>query len=93
VWNVYETLSFDLASPDSIEQKAHTWFGRSVHLAESPDRPRLHYLLGKPTLAENKKAYGQAKDILKSAPQVQIVEEDEVNDFARELESSVAKAI
>src|SRR5690606_10953088 len=27
VWNVYETLSFDLADPDSIERKAHTWYG------------------------------------------------------------------
>ncbi len=47
VWNVYETLSFDLLNADSIEQKAHTWFGRSVHLGHSADKPKIHYLLGK----------------------------------------------
>jgi AcrR family transcriptional regulator len=90
VWNVYETLSFDLLEAESIEKKAHAWFGRSVHLAQSADEPRLHYLLGKPSISANSQAYIQAKNILESAPNVLIVEEEQANEFARDLESAVA---
>lgn len=89
VWNVYETLSFDMADPDSIERKAHTWFGRSVHLSEAKESPKLHYLLGKPTLASNARQYGRAKDILSSCDGVTLIEEDEAEDFGRDLESRV----
>lgn len=92
VWNVYETLSFDLADPDSIERKAHTWYGRSMHLSEAAEAPKLHYLLGKPTLPENARHYGLAKDILHSCKGVTLIEEDEAADFGRELESRVLNA-
>jgi hypothetical protein len=92
VWNVYETLSFDMAEADALERKAHIWFGRSVHLAESPEAPKLHYLLGKPTTGSNALAYGRAKDILNSSRVVKLIEEDEAQDFARDLESRVVGA-
>ena len=89
IWNVYETLSFDLLDTDSIEKKAHTWFGRSVHLAQSPDRPKIHFLLGKPELASNARAYGNAKDILSSERQVSLIEEDEAVNFAVSLQTQI----
>ncbi len=89
VWNVYETISFDLLESDSIERKAHTWFGRSVHLIQSPDRPKLHYLLGKPTLETHAGKYEKAKKILSSAEDVRLVEEDEVEYFAAELQRNI----
>lgn len=89
VWNVYETLSFDLLEKDAIERKAHTWFGRSVHLAQSLDQPMIHFLLGKPELAANAAAYGKAKDILSSERRVQLIEEDEAADFAEALKAQV----
>ncbi|MFZ4777988.1 MAG: DUF3037 domain-containing protein [Terrimicrobiaceae bacterium] len=92
IWNVYETLSFDLLDADSIEKKAHTWFGRSVHLAQSQDRPKINFLLGKPELASNAKAYGKAKDILSSEHQVTLVEEDEAVNFAESLQAQVLAA-
>ncbi len=88
-WNVYETLSFDLLDSESIERKAHTWFGRSVHLAQSPDRPKIHFLLGKPTVEGNRKAYGKAKDILRSEKHVALIEEDEAVDFGARLKTEV----
>lgn len=90
-WNVYETLSFDLLDRDDIEAKASKWFGRSVHLRKSPDQPRIHFLLGKPSLEANRAAYGKAKDILREAG-VQLVEEDEARDFASELRATIEKA-
>jgi hypothetical protein len=92
VWNVYETLSFDMADVDSIERKAHQWYGRSVHLAESLEAPKLHYLLGKPGQASSARAYGRAKAILNSSRVVKLIEEDEAQDFARELERQVLSA-
>jgi len=89
VWNVYETISFDLLESESIERKAHTWFGRSVHLIQSPDRPKLHYLLGKPALEIHAGKYEKAKKILSSAEDVHLVEEEEAEDFAAELEKSI----
>lgn len=92
VWNVYETLSFDLLDADSIERKAHTWYGRSVHLSESPDRPKLHFLLGQPSLTSHVKKYGQAKEILRSAKGVELIEEDQADSFALSLEKQIEKS-
>lgn len=89
VWNVYETLSFDLADADSIERKAHTWYGRSMHLTQAEEAPKLHYMLGKPGLSANARHYGRAKNILNSCQGVTLIEEDEAADFGRELESRV----
>ncbi|MDB6067168.1 MAG: hypothetical protein JWR26_3376 [Pedosphaera sp.] len=92
VWNVYETISFDLVEAESIERKAHTWYGRSMHLAASPDHPKIHFLLGKPAADEHLQLYGQAKEILLSAQNVRLIEEQEADAFALRLASEVAKA-
>jgi hypothetical protein len=93
VWNVYETLSFDMADPDSIERKAHTWYGRSMHLTQAKEAPKLHYLLGKPSITDNARQYGRAKDILNSCEGVTLIEEDAAADFGRELESRVLSTV
>ena len=92
VWNVYETLSFDLIDSQSIERKAHTWFSRSTHLMQAEETPHLHFLLGKPTTQGYAKHYDRAKSILDSSRCVTLVEEDEAEDFARRLAESVQKA-
>ena len=92
VWNVYETLSFDLVDSDSIDRKAHTWHSRSEFLSQAKEKPKLHYLLGKPTLAANAKYYDRAKDILRACQGITLVEEDEAADFGRELENRVLSA-
>jgi hypothetical protein len=91
VWSVYEPLSFDLIDRDAIEGKASKWFGRSVHLKDSPDRPKIHFLLGKPSLESNRRAFTKAKEILRSA-EVTLVEEDDVADFSAELRSQIQKS-
>jgi hypothetical protein len=91
VWNVYESLSFDLLDRESIEGKASKWFGRGVHLQQIPEQPRIHFLLGKPSLESNRAAYGKAKDILRGAG-VTLVEEDEAADFAADLRARIERA-
>ncbi len=90
VWNVYETLSFDLLKSEDIEAKASKWLGRSINLKKSPENPRLHFLLGRPSLERNRLAYGKAKDILAGAD-VDLIEEDAVVDFQNALRKEVHK--
>jgi hypothetical protein len=90
VWNVYEPLSFDLLDREAIEAKASKWFGRSVHLQKSPDQPKIHFLLGKPSIAGNQEVFGKAKSILSDAG-VTLIEEDEVADFSADLRSQILK--
>jgi hypothetical protein len=91
VWNVYETLSFDLLEAEAIERKAHTWYGRSVHLGQSSDNPKIHFLLGKPQLHRNSGPYDRAKAILASAKSVELIEEDQAQDFALDLSSQLSR--
>lgn len=91
VWNVYEPLSFDLLDQEAIEAKASKWFGRSVHLLKSDEKPKIHFLLGKPSIEENRKAYDKAKNILADAA-VTLVEEDAADEFAADLRERVTAA-
>lgn len=94
LWNVYETLSFDLLDTDSIERKAHTWYGRSMHLLNAREKPKLNFLLGKPSLKSHMGKYEQAKLILGSAGNdVRLVEEEDASAFAEELESKIRKTV
>ena len=84
-WNVYETLSFDLAEVETIRSKALKWDSRSRHLSASEEPPNIHYLLGRPESEKHRRAYGNAKDILHSSGKVVLIEEDEAEDFSKDL--------
>lgn len=88
LWNVYQTLSFDLKKPEDIRQKAYRWDSQSKFLAQSEDEHRLHLLLGSPQ-GRNEKAYGDAKDILHASRNITLIEEDEADDFASDLRDRV----
>ncbi len=89
VWNVYQPLSFDLKLGETIRNKAHRWESLSRFLADSPDQPKIHFLLGAPSYDEQRKDYAIAKDVLHASGKVVLVEEDEAADFARDLEERV----
>ncbi|WP_193215129.1 DUF3037 domain-containing protein [Luteolibacter marinus] len=89
IWNVYETLSFDLVSGDQIRAKAHRWESMTRYLHEA-EKLKITYLLGAPE-GRNRKAYGTAKLLLEKA-QARLVEENEAEDFGRELASRIAAA-
>ena len=60
-----------------------------MHLKQAKEAPKLHYLLGRPSLTENVRHYGRAKDILNSCEGITLIEEDEAADFGRDLENRV----
>lgn len=91
VWNVYQPLSFDLKLGETIRQKAHRWESLTRFLMQSPERPKIHLLLGVPS-GEQRKDYERAKDVLNASGEVELVEEDGAADFSRELESRVIAA-
>lgn len=91
VWNVYQPLSFDLKQGETIRSKAYRWESLTRFLAESPERPKIHLLLGAPS-GDQLRDYAKAKDVLKSSRMVELVEEDEAADFSRDLEARVKAA-
>lgn len=76
---------------ETIRNKAHRWESLTRFLMQSPERPRIHLLLGVPS-GEQRKDYERARDVLKASPEVVLIEEDEAADFARDLESRVKAA-
>jgi hypothetical protein len=89
-WKALEPLSFDLVNPGNIRRKALQYFGQNVVLEASKEINKLYYLLGKPRRDDSLvlKAYAKAKDLLgtgEHAKKIELIEEDEAEDFAREI--------
>jgi hypothetical protein len=89
-WKALQPLSFDLLHPGSINKKAWQYFGMDVLLQKSKELNKLYYLLGKPRRDDSAvlRAYNKAKDLLGKgdhAKKIQLIEEDEAEDFARDI--------
>ena len=65
VWHCLAPVSFDLASPESIRDKAHKWLGQ-ITSVDSADL-KLYFLVGEPSQADLKPVYRSALNILKKA--------------------------
>ena len=90
VWHALEPVSFDLASAAKVKDKANKWVGRTVSLEGGASDLKLYYLLGRPERAGVQESYEQAKDILHmSRIPHEIIEEDEVEDFAAHMKDLV----
>ncbi len=91
VWHVYEPVSFDLAYPQSIVEKANNWVGRALSLHQSNEPFTMHVLLGEPRNADLKDAFVRAQNILNEMPvKKEFVREHEAEAFAEELEKEIA---
>lgn len=91
VWHLYEPVSFDLVDPGSIREKANKWLGRGVALHESPERFKIHFLLGEPRQAETKAAFENAIHLLNKIPgQKALVRESELEHFAQRVAEEIA---
>ena len=82
---MYETLSFDLQSPESIEEKAERWLGKGTLLMEADSPPKIHFLLGKPRIPSNAKAFEGARDVLRSVPDAHLIDEEQTEEFTASL--------
>ena len=65
IWHCLAPVSFDLASPESIRDKAHKWLGQ-ITSVDSADL-KLYFLVGEPSQADLKPVYQSALNILKKA--------------------------
>lgn len=63
-----EPVSFDLSSSESIRDKAHRWLGRLTSVANTSERFRVYFLVGKPHDNSLLPAFDSALSILKKSP-------------------------
>lgn len=81
-------LSFDLKRSENIKAKAFHWESLTRFLAHAPEKPNITLLLAAPD-GEQRRAYDEAKDVLHSSHSVTLIEEDEAEDFARDMERRI----
>lgn len=85
-WHVLEPVSFDYVKAESIQRKATSLLGNVDAISDYPKLGRLNLLLGRPQNEKYQKHYTKAKNILHKMPvKHELVEEDEAEDFAKEL--------
>ena len=89
-WHCYQPLSFDLASADSIRDKAARWAGHMMGLRDSSEAFRPHFLAGRPSNPSLLADYQRALFVLERSPvPTDIVEESEVDRLVSEIEGEI----
>jgi hypothetical protein len=90
LWHVYEPVSFDMVDGGSIVEKANRWVGRATSLNDSPERFKIHLLLGEPQDSRLQGMFIKAQNILRKMPgEYELIPESEAEGFAEELEREV----
>lgn len=90
VWHCLAPVSFDLASADSIREKAHKWLGQLTSVSKSSEDFKLYFLVGEPSLAELRPAFESAISILgKSTVEQEVVPESEAGALSERLAAEV----
>jgi hypothetical protein len=85
-WQVLEPVSLDYIKAESIQRRATSLLGNVDAISDYPQLSRLSILLGRPQNEKYQKHYIKAKNILHKMPvKHDLVEEDEAEDFAKEL--------
>lgn len=89
-WHCFQPLSFDLASDDSIKDKAHRWAGQLVGLESSPEDFRPYFFVGGPAEGRLSKAYEGAIAILKLGSRApSVIEERDADKFLNLIETKI----
>jgi hypothetical protein len=90
VWHCLAPVSFDLASADSIRDKAHKWLGQLTSVSEAPEEFKLYFLVGAPAAAELRPAFESALSILgKSSVEQEVVMEAKASELSERLAAEV----
>ena len=90
VWHCLVPVSFDLASAESIREKAHKWLGQLASVGSSDLKP--YFLVGEPSQSELKPVYQSALNILKKAPiEIEVIVEAGAADLSYRFARQVAK--
>jgi hypothetical protein len=90
VWHCLAPVSFDLASADSIREKAHKWLGQLTSVSKASEDFKLYFLVGEPSLAELRPAFESAISILgKSTVEQEVVPESDAGALSERLAAEV----
>lgn len=85
-WHCIQPLSFDLATPDSIQEKAARWVGHMYGLKGAAETFQPYFVVGKPADDSLAAAFTRAVEFIAEAPMhPKIVHETEFDDFADTL--------
>ena len=89
-WHCLAPVSFDLASAESIRDKAHKWLGQIASVSNAKDSFKLYFLVGEPSQAELRPAFESAISILGKAPvQQEVVQEADAPALSERLAAEV----
>ena len=91
-WHCLEPISFDLAAPDSIKDKAHRWLGQLASVQGASDLFKVYLLVGAPQQENLQPAFQSAMSILRKIPcDKEIVLEQDGLSLAARIAGEVAK--
>lgn len=93
VWHCLQPLSFDLASAETIRDKAHKWLGQLTSVQTGADESfKLYFLVAPPSQTELVPAYDAALRILEKSPvEKQIFSESDAGELSDMLVSEVLR--
>lgn len=91
-WHCLEPISFDMATADSIRDKAHRWMGQLASVQGATDRFKVYLLVGAPQQESLQPAFLRAMSMLKRIPgENEIVLEKDALDLAARIAGEVAE--
>lgn len=91
-WHCLEPISFDLAAPDSIREKAHRWLGQLASVQGASDPFKVYLLIGAPQQENLQPAFQSAMSILRKIPgEKEIVLEQDALGLAARIAGEVAE--
>ena len=91
-WHCLEPVSFDLAAPDSIRDKAHRWLGQLASVQGATDPFKVYLLVGAPQQENLLPAFQSAMSILRKIPgEKEIVLEQDALGLAARIAREVAE--
>ena len=90
VWHCLAPLSFDLASADSIRDKAHKWLGQLTSVSNAREKFKMYFLVGSPSLPELRPVFESALGILaKSEVAQEVVPEAMAGELSERLAAEI----
>jgi hypothetical protein len=87
-WHCIEPVSFDLASADSMKEKAHKWLGQLASLEDANESFKVYFVVGAPKAITLKKGYERAVRILKKS-KAEVVTEDKAAEFSARVSEDI----
>jgi hypothetical protein len=90
IWHCIEPVSLDLASSDSMKDKAIKWLGQMETLRDgASEKFKVYFLVGEPSQKDLRSGFDRAIRILGKAKGAEIVTESEAETFSKKISSRI----